>query len=69
MTQVELPWMPILCSIEPQVTPLRSASGSMTALVTWSAARDRGDGTARDQNDNSNNIGRFFTDAEAPGIG
>src|SRR3954464_15059828 len=24
MTQVELPWMPILCSIEPQLTPLRS---------------------------------------------
>ena len=26
MTQVELPWMPILCSIEPQETPLRSPS-------------------------------------------
>src|SRR5215217_3087296 len=24
MTQVELPWMPILCSIEPQDTPLRA---------------------------------------------
>ncbi len=26
MTQVALPWMPILCSMEPQDTPLRAPS-------------------------------------------